>query len=104
MNAVRVEDKFLLSFTKVLDVADLFAPDEEASGGQVDRIYWEKRTNTSSMGIVDSLVSLLSGAGRSPRVTYNKTHIAVGSSGRNFLWCHPRKNAAHCHVQLLMNG
>jgi hypothetical protein len=105
MNAVRLDDKFLLSFTKVLDVADLFGADEEASGQQVDRAHWEKRANPLSLGIVDTLVSMISAPGRSsPRVTYSKNDIAIGSAGRNFLWCHPRKNAVHCHVQLLMSG
>ncbi len=104
MNAVRIDERFVLSFTKVLDVADLFSADEQASGEQVDRSYWEKRSNSTSLGVVDSLVSLVSASGHSPRVTYNKYHIAVGTSGRNFLWCHPRKNVTHCHIEMLMNG
>lgn len=35
----------------------------------------------------------------SPRVTYNRGHIAVGTVGRNFCWLHPRKSL-HCHVEL----
>jgi hypothetical protein len=104
MNAVRVDDRFLLAFTKILDIADLFANEEEGSGQPVDRSYWEKRSNSASLGVVDTLVSLLSTSGCSPRVTYNKYHIAVGTTGRNFLWCHPRKNAVHCHCELLMDG
>lgn len=33
-----------------------------------------------------------------PKLTYNKTHIALGTSGYNFCWFHPRKIASHCAV------
>jgi hypothetical protein len=33
-------------------VAELFADDETAPGEQVDRAYWETRTNPSSLGVV----------------------------------------------------
>lgn len=105
MNALQVGDQFVLSFTKVLDVADLFGEDESAPGEQVDRAHWEKRTNPASLGVVDKMIALLSAAGKStPRVTYNKHHIALGTSGRNFAWFHPRKSASHCHMHLLMSG
>lgn len=105
MNALQVGDQFFLSFTKVLDVADLFGEDEAAPGEQVDRAHWEKRTNAASLGVVDKMIALVSAAGRSaPRVTYNKHHIALGTSGRNFAWFHPRKSASHCHMHLLLNG
>lgn len=104
MNALRVGEQFVLSFTKVLDVADLFAEDEAAPGEQVDRAYWEKRTNPTSLSIVDRMISLILTSGSRPRVTYNKNHIALGTSGRNFAWFHPRKNAPHCHMHLLLNG
>ncbi len=104
MNTVRLEDRFIISFIKILDVADLFGAVEDGSGEQVDRAYWDKRSNPSSLAAVDGLVSLIPVSGHQARVTYNKYHIAVGTSARNFLWCHPRKNAIHCHVELLMGG
>ena len=36
----------------------------------------------------------------SPRVTYNKYHIALGTVGYNSCWFHPRLSASHCHVQI----
>jgi len=105
MNALQVGEQFLINFTKVLDVADLFGEDEVAPGEQVDRAHWEKRTNPASLGVVDKMIALVSSAAaQAPRVTYNKHHIALGTTGRNFAWFHPRKSASHCHMHLLLNG
>lgn len=102
MNALQIGDQFVLNFTKVLDVADLFGEDEVTPGEQVNRSHWEKRTNPASLGVVDKMIALVSSAGA--RVTYNKHHIALGTSGRNFAWFHPRKSASHCHMHLLLNA
>lgn len=104
LNAFRTESQYFLTFTKVLDIADLFASDEEVPGEQVDRLYWEKRSNPQTMAIVDRIVRLVPNEIRDVRVTYNKHHIAVGTSGRNFMWLHPRKNASHCHMHIHLNG
>lgn len=104
LNAYRTADSYFLSFTKVLDIADLFANEEETAGEQVDRSFWEKRTNTASIAVVDSMIGLVPTIGHATRVTYNKHHIALGTTGRNFVWFHPRKNAPHCHMHLNLTG
>jgi hypothetical protein len=43
MTAVKFEDRFALTFTKVLDVADLRATEDEMTSDQRDRPYWEAR-------------------------------------------------------------
>jgi hypothetical protein len=35
-----------------------------------------------------------------PRITYNKHHIALGTSGYNFCWFHPRRAASYCHMHV----
>ena len=100
----QIGDQFVLNFTKVLDIADLFGEEESVAGEPVDRAHWEKRTNPASLGVVDKIISLASQAGPGLRVTYNKHHTALGTSGRNFAWLHPRKSASHCHMQLLLDG
>jgi hypothetical protein len=104
MSVMQVQDSFVLAFLKVLDVAELFGEDEDDSGAPVDRAYWEKRSNPTALAVVDKIITLLPSTRGSPRVTYNKHHIAIGTSGRNFIWLHPRKNASHCHMQLLLDG
>lgn len=49
--------------------------------------------------MVDAIVALISSGGHEPKVTYNRTHIAVGTSGYNFCWFYPRKIATHCPVR-----
>lgn len=104
MNAVKVGERFTLTFTKVLDVAELMTPDVELPGEQVDRAYWGKHSNPVSLGVVDALVLLVQGNGNAPRIAYNKDHIAIGTTGRNFLWCYPRRNAPHCFIDLRLGG
>jgi hypothetical protein len=101
LSAFVVDDSVILHFTRVLDTYEFGAePDEEETGEQADRAYWEKRATRESLGVVDAFVSLVPTVQGSPRVTYNKGHIALGTSGYNFCWLHPRRASAHCHLHL----
>lgn len=101
LSAFVVDDSIILHFTRVLDTYEFGAePEEEETGEQADRAYWEKRATRESLGVVDAFVSLVPTVQGSPRVTYNKGHIALGTSGYNFCWFHPRRASAHCHLHL----
>lgn len=52
---------------------------------------WASRANPKSIEIVDTLIEFVKTISE-PRITYNRGHIAVGTTGRNFMWCHPRKS------------
>lgn len=104
LSAFQLEGKIVLHFTTVLDLPEPSADEDAGSGEKVDRSYWEKRSNPASMAIVDRVISLIPGGPSQVRVTYNKHHIAVGTSGQNFLWLHPRKAASHLHMHLLLEG
>jgi len=65
---------------------------------QTDRKYWVSRANPKSIELLDSLVAIVRSISE-PRLTYNKGHIAVGTLGRNSLWCHPRKGS-HIHFEI----
>ena len=95
LNAFHFEDSVVLHFTKVLDVYES-GEEEEERAEQTDRRYWEKQTNSASFSIVDRIISMVS----TPRVTYNKYHIALGTTDYNFCWFHPRRSASHCYVHL----
>jgi hypothetical protein len=41
---------------------------------------------------------LLKQSGAEPRITYNRHHIAMGTTGYNFCWFHPRK-LGNCHIE-----
>ena len=104
LSVFQIEGKIVLNFVKVLDIADLSSEDEQGTVEQVDRAYWEKMSNPSSLGIVHTMISLIPTDQGPPRVAYNKNNIAVGATGRNFLWFHPRKTRLHCHMHLLFDG
>jgi hypothetical protein len=100
MSAFVESDSIVLHFTRVLDTYE-FAGDveDDEPGDRTDRAYWEKRASPESMEVLDSVLSLVPKAQGAPRVTYNRGHVAVGTSGYNFLWLHPRR-ASHCRAHL----
>jgi len=100
LNAFEIDKKVVLHFIKVLDIYESAYEEEEPTGPQADRAYWSQRANSKSLAVADSLIELIPKEQGEPRVTYNKYHIAVGTSGHNFCWFHPRKMAAHCHVNI----
>lgn len=102
LNAFMLDNSIVLHFTKVLDVYEDAEPEEP--GEQVDRRYWEKRASSASLAVVDTLIGLVQSKIGTPRVTYNKNHIALGTSGNNFCWFHPPKEAAHCHIRVKANA
>ena len=71
---------------------------------QTDRAYWEKKRDPTSLTVMDEIVSALRSRNIDPRLTYNKYHIALGSTGNNFCWFHPRKSAGYCHIEFRLNS
>lgn len=100
LNALTVDGAVVLHFTKVLDVYQESGVEEEVAGGQVDRRYWEKRASPGSLAALDRILAFVQKQIGTPRVTYNKNHIAMGTSGLNFCWLHPPKSAGHCHLRV----
>ena len=91
LNAFKVEDYLVLNFVKVLDLVDT-GEEEEPDTQEVSRKYWEARANPQSMAMADSIVEIIRTIAQ-PKINYNKQHISIGTSGRNFIWCYPRKAA-----------
>lgn len=100
LNAFVIENKLVLNFVKILDLAQEEDPNEEEVSEQTDRKYWDNRANKQSMKVMDTIVSELSNANSKVRLTYNKSHIAIGTVGKNFAWFHPRK-ASRLHLKIL---
>lgn len=100
LNALTVGEAMVLHFTKVLDVYQEAEVEDELAGGQVDRRYWDKRASSGSLAALDKIVALVQSTTSPPRVTYNKNHIALGTTGVNFCWFHPPKEAGHCHLRV----
>jgi hypothetical protein len=101
LSAFRFADEIVPLFTRVLDTYEFGAePEEEDSAEQVDRAYWEKKTKPESLAFVDAIKKLTPTDKGDARITYNKHHIALGTSGYNFCWFYPRKTIAHSHMNL----
>lgn len=95
------KDSVILNGITVLDVYEEADQEEEESGERTDRRYWERRASEGSLGALDAFVALVQSEIAPTRVTYNKGHVALGTSGRNFCWFHPPRAAPHCHLRLL---
>lgn len=101
LSAFQFGDEVVLQFIRVLDTYEFGGDEEEDSSPAelTDRSYWDKRTRPEALAAVDAIVSLIASESKEPKVTYNRTHIAVGTSGYYFGWFFPRKIATHCPVR-----
>jgi hypothetical protein len=69
---------------------------------RADRVYWEKNSAPEFLTPVDRIIAALRQNKIELRVTYNRDHIAIGTTtGYNFCWFHRRKSGAHlvCRVK-----
>lgn len=69
---------------------------EDEPGDPVDRKYWEARGSKKSLDLMDAVVALIPKETPDVRIKYNRGHVALGTSGTNFCWFHPRKGR-HIH-------
>jgi hypothetical protein len=98
MSAFELDGSVALQFVKVLDIYEEVEPADERPAEGSSRSEWEKKSSSESLGVMDRVIELITKAGLQPRVTYNKYHVAVGTSGYNFLWLRPRKEASYCPI------
>lgn len=61
--------------------------------------YWEKKRDFASLAVLDKIATALKAAGLEERLSYNKHHVALGSTDNNFCWFHPRRTVGFCHIQ-----
>lgn len=103
LSAFRIGERVVLHPVTVLNVIeesgdpDVLDPVEKA-----DRPYWEKKS-PSTLAVVDKIVSMLRAAKIEARLTFNRGHIALGTTGRNFCWFHRRKGG-NCYVVVRFSG
>ncbi len=97
LNVLKVDGKLCLNFTKVLDTSQEHE-DEDLAAEAADRSYWEKHSNSKSIALMDDLLALTKCDDQ--RITYNRTHVALGTPLRNFAWFHPRKTEGYCQFYI----
>lgn len=100
INAIKIDNKIVLNFTKVLDIYETPEDEEKLGGEEVGRPYWEKKTHPKSIAIMDEMIKIAEKEYPNARVTYNKHHVALGTSRINFMWFHPRKSPSNCHFEI----
>src|SRR5215831_11567966 len=98
------ENSIALHAVTVLDVAEETPEDYITEvAQQADRKYWEQKVNAASLAIMDRIVAALKSSDSSEeRLTYNKGHVALGSTGNNFCWFHPRQSE-YCHIEFRLS-
>jgi hypothetical protein len=100
LSAFRIDDFVVLHFVKVLDVIEEITDPEAQPAEQADRAYWEKTADAASLSIMDRIVSSLEKDSINPKLTYNRYHVALGTTGYNFCWFEPRKKQGRCYLQI----
>jgi len=94
LQALEVGDSFTLVATRIVDVLTLATEEEDDAGGATTREDWETKASKASLGIVDSVFTLLSEAGDSTiNLKYNRHYVGLARSGvpDNYVIFRPRK-------------
>lgn len=99
LSAFPIDGGIVLHPVTVLDVVEEANADVVDEVEKVDRNYWERRSDPAFLSVVDRIVSIFRTSGGDTRVTYNRNHIALGTTGYNFCWFNPRKSVGNCHIE-----
>lgn len=91
LNAFMDGDNFFMDFVKVLDMVQPENDEESNNQEPVDRNYWVNRASKNSIQIMDKIISLFEK--KELRVTYNRSHVALGTTGIHFCWFHLRRGS-----------
>jgi hypothetical protein len=100
LNAMKIDDKVVINFTTVLDIYEAQEDEENLGGEEVGRPFWEKKAHAKSIAILDVIISIAQKFDPNARLTYNKNHVAIGTTRRNYMWLNPRKSPHICHVEI----
>jgi hypothetical protein len=101
LNAFQInENEIALHSVTVLNIREKTEGDVDVDPVErADRPLWERKAIPSFLTIIDRIVASLRESGTEPRITYNRHHIAMGTTGYNFCWFNPRKLVGNCHVE-----
>lgn len=100
LSAFQFNNEVVLQFIRVLDTNEFNAngDGEEPESPETNRAYWESRTKPEILSVVDACCTLVPTTNGAPKLSYNKSHIALGTGGYLFCWFFPRKVASHCAI------
>ncbi len=104
MQALQVEDRVTLIFTKVMDELTRGAidEDEDAESVPTNRSYWEQRGSVATLQMADEILTIAKTCDRSLELKYNKIYIGLKREGLpfNFLSLRPKKGSLVFEVKL----
>ena len=103
MNALEIDEKVGLHFTKVLDETHLITTGDIEKSIPASKEYWEKKASNNSLELVDELLSLLvKRLSKNLSLKYNRREIIVEKNGvkTNFVRFKPRKSFVNVFVLL----
>ena len=89
-------------FTKVLDRLSLANEDEDETAEITDRSYWEKRSTSQIMKIIDKLFQDVSDITTGYELKYNKFYVGIAKDGvaKNFISFRPKKQFFYFCIRL----
>lgn len=93
MSALEVDGVLTLNATRVLDLALPATEEEDESGHETDRSYWEQRSSKQIMTTMDHALDLINAEGDGLALKYNKHYVGLQRDGvaDNFVTFRPRK-------------
>ena len=106
LNAVKVEGKIGLIFTKVLDDLPLGRLEEEEEGQEpTDREYWELKGSKQTVTLADRMLDMIQPFAPGYELKYNKHYIGLAKNGQanNFVVFKPQKTVLRFEPKLPKN-
>lgn len=103
MQAISIDGRVGLVFTKVLDELRLGLVDEDEEVQEpTDRAYWDSKGAAKSVKLADVLLSMIQSFAPGYELKYNKQYIGLALHGqaRNFVVLNPQKNAIRLQLYL----
>jgi hypothetical protein len=100
LTAYKIGDKYLLSFTTVLDEMTLGMIEEDEVKETTNREYWEKRGSKETIKIVDDLYDMIRTFAPGYDLKYNKFYIGLAKDGTPYNFVVFRPGKASCSVEI----
>ena len=104
LNTLKIENKIILDFVKVMDQFSLRRDDTaEVKLVETNRDYWNKRATKKTVEIVDKLLGIINSFLDShQQLNYNKYYIGLndGAKSRNFIYFKPKKQFTHIYFEV----
>jgi predicted transport protein len=105
LNAIQIDDKIILNFTRVLDEIPQGAIEEEEELSEreaTDRKYWQEKGSDLSLGLADECLEILKEIDSNLTLTYNKHYIGLrqGNRPNNFVVFKAKKKFLRVEVRV----